>query len=513
MRFYVTLLLFLTIWTMFLLQTRSTNTSAYGGLARHVASQAARSFREAEGALMNPSRHEHEDDEAGRRVDSCQKRSLELHRQCMSLNNYLLQVKGQIVSDAGGYRDTGQSILRHEEGSSIRHAWYRKPGNISQIPDKVAALGRLLLVNIPPYLQKQITPQFPLYQFADYRLDTKAGRADLTKIISQAPPSAAISILSVLQLYVSYADALITSELMRECRSRCDWCYDAVVALAVPLNPMVVPGAKVSAAIYYAAYKRHIPVQVSCDQGRIQNNSSPIVEWTGIAGATGAHTVTGMVSVRNLDTVVRKAWQFSYRSGYPFASIQIDRAAIVYRGWRNRVFIESAPGIDNRKLILSVPGAVVSMVDDSGYVVVPGKDAPKKLNAAIIRITDDGSRDTIGGRILRVQDLPLPEVTLGTEQVGIINETELATIKSMHVMAREETFNIAYRILRYSISILKKDGLEIFGPVQVEEGGPDHLQTAIKDLRPGDRIFFDDIVVAWPDGRPVSIAPTHYLVH
>jgi hypothetical protein len=248
------------------------------------------------------------------------------------------------------------------------------------------------------------------------------------------------------------------------------------------------------------------------NSGVLRNIDGRIFEWTGRAKGPGRQHVSGTITIPRGtgDTTLR--WSFNYQSSWPYAQLQLRGANRIFRGAPNLVSVSYGKGDSSEALTLAAPGASVIATGPNTFEILIKNRRLKELNVFIIRLRNH-SADTIGGSIMKIEDLPLPLIRLAGAEGGSVSRAGILQSGRLSVYARDEDPALQFSLLRYKISIISRDSTEASRYISVS--GPDfpghaEVRDLIREAKKGDRIFFSDLRVQLPDGTVVAPAEVNY---
>jgi hypothetical protein len=160
---------------------------------------------------------------------------------------------------------------------------------------------------------------------------------------------------------------------------------------------------------------------------------------------------------------------------------------------------------------VSVPGASVFTVTPGKYAINQIRPGLKQLFTYIVW-KNGKTTDTIGGRELRVKDLPAPRATIGPSIRSVVTASDLLK-NNLYVVCPNEDLQVTYRVVSVDVSFLKKGGDDYEGPFHIsgsDYGSDPTVHEFLKQAQKGDRILFSQIAAQAPDGRLVHPEAVSY---
>ncbi len=319
------------------------------------------------------------------------------------------------------------------------------------------------------------------------------------------PTVAAVTLLAKFQNDIRNSEAAIINQLIAEA-GNIQVKFDEMAAIAVPKNSYVLAGQKVEANIMLAAYNKAVQPQVvsSGGGGRITKVENGVAIWETMAAGAGLQTVKGTVSIDLGGRVETRPYEFQYMVGSTGASIQLDKMNVMYIGVENPVTV-SAAGYSLQDVSLVIADAsVVPTAGKLGHYEVR-VEKPGERIAKIIAKTATGSTE-VGTMPIRVKFIPDPVAKIGGKSSGSMPTSSFRAQAGIAAVLDNFDFQAKYIVQSYEFSMLPKRG-DLVGPYKVAgyrlvPSGNSSMDDAIKRIKPGDKLFFDEIVAVGPDKRP-----------
>lgn len=183
----------------------------------------------------------------------------------------------------------------------------------------------------------------------------------------------------------------------------------------------------------------------------------------------------------------------TYKVAKPSTTVSATKMNVFYIGVDNPVDI-SAPGVAKDQIKPSISNGSITKKGQEWVVRV------KKAGTATIRVSADvdGSTQNMGSMEFRVKKIPDPIGKIGGKTGGVIRKAQLMASATVRAELENFDFDVKADVVGYSYSYVSK-GLLVTENIK---GGrlSDRVKNAIKGLRAGDKIYFDDIKAKLPDG-------------
>lgn len=318
------------------------------------------------------------------------------------------------------------------------------------------------------------------------------------------PTVAAVTLLAKFQNDIRNSEAAVINQLIAEA-GNIQVKFDEMAAIAVPKNSYALVGQKVEASIMLAAYNKAVQPQVvsSGGGGRITKVENGVAIWETTASGAGLQTVKGTVSIDLGGRLEQRPYEFQYMVGSTGASLQLDKMNVMYIGVPNPVTVTAA-GYSLQDVSLVMEDANITKTSDGHYEVSVDKIGAK--TAKIIAKTATGTTE-VGTMPIRVKFIPDPKAIIGKRSSGSLPISEFRAQVGIAAVLENFDFEAKYIVQSYEFSMLPKRG-DLIGPYKVtgyKLSGNSSMEDALKRAKPGDKLFFDDIVAIGPDKRKRSL--------
>ncbi|MBL7717429.1 MAG: hypothetical protein JNL72_01230 [Flavipsychrobacter sp.] len=361
---------------------------------------------------------------------------------------------------------------------------------------------------------KQVRNYLPsidtIYQEQYFRLPQWLAQhcTDTLLIRQSISPIRLVTALNVILHDLAATEYIIVRKLISEGTPIYCLTGDQYAAIAIPEIPFVFPGQKVRGSIALVGYNKSIDLSIHINKGNINKTEYGVATWKRDASPLGMNTINGTASVDIDGRIKKNPFSFSYFVAAPGISLQLNNANTCYVGVENPITV-SVPGFDAEKLSLNVKGAAVTKTSD-GHFNIFFKSVPAGDTYAYVEGTNsEGTTSIVASRLLRVKELPPPSPAIGNTQSGLISLRAFRDAEGISLL-RTDDFDMDYSFVRYSISLLRRNGREYITPVQGKGKYFSH-QPKVEALRHiahrGDRIFIEDIVVKDRSGKQLPLPP------
>ncbi len=294
-------------------------------------------------------------------------------------------------------------------------------------------------------------------------------------------------------------------------------------------NNYVLPGEKFHAKIMMGTYNKNLKNLSFTVNGQNVNVVDGMADFSAIApNAIGPKDIS--VTARFMDTVTNENGEktlkpmtitlpkpVQYFVGESQASISLDKMNVFYMGVDNPITL-SVSGIQAGN-ISPVSENCTLTKDPSGvnkYIVRPTK-AGVKAKISLVGKLPDGSSKTFGPFEYRVKNIPDPYPVIAGKRGGTACANEMRVQAAVFAKLDAFDFDVKFEVVSFDIFYTPKRGESMEGSGKgFYLSGPsaDPSVKAIMDaLKPGGKLYFDNIRVKMPDGRIRNVGSLVYVIN
>jgi gliding motility-associated protein GldM len=315
--------------------------------------------------------------------------------------------------------------------------------------------------------------------------DEKAPKSWTVYHFNMVPSIAAITILSKFQNDIKNSESMIIDELLRE----------------IGANDMnsknFTPGQQLEAKIAIGAYSTTVNPEIIVN-GATLPVVNGIATFTSQTGAVGEHKLTGSITLKkpNGETITRQINE-AYNVGASATAVSADKMNVLYIAVGNPISISIAgtPAEAVSARIDGSPGARIEKTAPGkfvAHVTTPGK-------CVIVPISGDGK--PMEGKEYRVKMIPDPIAMVGLAKSGAVKTADFKAQTGVRAVLENFEFEgVRYDVMGFRIGVDAK-GKDYVDEVANSPIFPGPAQTAIRSLKPGDRVYIENIKVKGPDGK------------
>ncbi len=325
------------------------------------------------------------------------------------------------------------------------------------------------------------------------------------------PQSAALTELTKWENFVRGAEGDMLSFLWEEI-SRNAFKFDKIKVAVIPKSNFVTSGSNFEADVFLAAYSTNgsnIPTitygsavdpATMAVSGGTKLENDQFVDGVGkvsfpVSGA-GEKTFAGTLQMKDPSGNIKTLpFSTTYNVAPPSATVSPDMMNVFYFGLPNPVSI-SVPGVAPNNISVSATGCTLSG-SNGKYSATPTQQSGKGYINVSARM-EDGTLKQMGRYEFRVKKVPTPEVKWGRTVDGSKVPASETTQPLIPYMENFD-FNIYPIITQFDFYVKSADGS--FGENGITGNQiPQKYHARMKALRPGSKVYFDNIKMTVPGG-------------
>ena len=198
-------------------------------------------------------------------------------------------------------------------------------------------------------------------------------------------------------------------------------------------------------------------------------------------------------------------YTLNYFVGQPQASISLDKMKIFYKGLDNPMTV-AASGVQLRDITVKAGPNLKITEQGKGsgkYKVYPSKNNGKSW-VQIFGKKSDGTIQNFGKIEYRLGRVPNPEAEIAGKKTGSMPANTFEAQQAVFAKLRGFPYDLKFTVISFTyVYWSKKDGLQ--RPINVKSqflnhpNGNSEVRGYMKKLRPGDRVFIEEIKAVGPD--------------
>lgn len=222
---------------------------------------------------------------------------------------------------------------------------------------------------------------------------------------------------------------------------------------------------------------------------------------TAITGQTGESTITGLIQMIGRDGAKYYPFEQTYMVAEPSATVAAMAMNVFYVGVKNPVSV-SAPGVATENIEISAPGLSFVKGKKAGeYNVTPKRATGRKGLEVVVKNKNSGTK--LGSSKFRVKRLPDPVAKVLGQKEGLISRGKLKVASRVDAVMENFDFELKVTVASFTMTVNMGGDL-----VEMRTKGNklDKKMTAmLKRVKKGSRVYFENIKVAMPGGKPRKV--------
>jgi len=299
--------------------------------------------------------------------------------------------------------------------------------------------------------------------------------------------------------------------------------FDAVTAKVVPRSTFVTAGSTFEAEVFLAAYNSTVKPTIIYGtaildtlKGEVANattlDTSSIESGIGIvripASGAGERSFAGVIQMVKPGTneFIHYPFGTKYTVSPPTASVAATKMNVFYVGLDNPVSV-SVPGFAPSQLIVTGSGPISISGSNGAYTVKASTAGTAKVNVSVK--TDDGKTINMGSQDFRLKTVPTPIIKWAGKKTGEQVPAGLGSASPLIPEMENFDFEVFSRITGFTVTYFSQ-GI----PVEKTSASnvlPPDAAAAIRGMRRGQKVYFDDIQISLPSGERRKTAATFVI--
>ncbi len=336
-----------------------------------------------------------------------------------------------------------------------------------------------------------------------------------TKLFSEIPCAATITLLTQIQNQVKNAEAVVIQTLLGGIGAT-DFKFDTVAPRVIPKSNYLISGDKYESDLFIAAFSSSdtaskVMIGDSYDSvnGKLLGNVKTLnirhgigkylVEGAGI----GTHSYAAIINVFNASTGKFKPYPVKSGGKYnieftvapPMAVVSPTKMNVLYIGVDNPIEI-SVPGFRDDQISASCSGGSLSKSGKGGWIARVTKVG--KCNISVNAKDDKGTSRSMGSKEFRIKRVPPPVPTCANLKGGNINKGLLAAQTGPAATLENFDFELKFSVVSFSVSAT----INGFEDEKLAQGGrftPEQL-SLISKVQKGKKVRIENVRAKGPDG-------------
>ncbi|AWO01721.1 hypothetical protein DLD77_08415 [Chitinophaga alhagiae] len=424
-------------------------------------------------------------------------------------HTYINSLKDEIIKASGGLDDKGEIKGKDNLDAATRIMENQKKG--PQLEEQLTQLREQLLAVINPKDRKAFEANLPL------KIETPEQKGPVKKNwtayhFNMVPSIAAITILGKFQNDIKNSESMIIDKLLKEV-SEDDFTFDKLEAFVSLNSKNFTSGQELEAKVVMGAYSSTVNPTIIINGQQVQAEAGKATYRMPV-GAIGEHTISGIVElVKPNGQKVQSPFTETYKVGASATSISADKMNVLYIGLSNPISITAA-GVPAEKIQASISGGggSISKRGPGEFSVTVGS-----TGKAVISVSAevDGKVKTLDSKEFRVKNIPDPIMKVGFSKGPAMKAADFKAQGGLRADLEDFLFDgVRYAVVSYRMGIEPRGREYVEGEANSEYWPKDAgVQSALRVLKPGDQVYFDNIKVKGPDGRVRSMQNINFKIN
>lgn len=426
---------------------------------------------------------------------------------------YIENLKSEIITASGGKDEaTGEIKGKDNLDAATRVMENQKKGPALQ--QELTRLSNALLSVINQKDRKAFAENLPL-QIREPQKKKGDGEAkkDWTAYhFNMVPTIAAITILSKFQNDIKNSEAMIIDKLLKEV-SEDDFVFDQLDAFVSLNSKNFTEGQTLTATVVMGAYSSTVNPEIVVNGTPVSASAGKGVYSIPVSGM-GEHTISGTIRLTKPNgEVINRTFTELYNVGASATSISADKMNVLYVALQNPISITAA-GVPAEKVSASISGGGGNITKTgAGEFIVTVSQTGKAVIAVTAEV--DGKMKTLGTKEFRVKNIPDPIMKVGFNKGPTMKAADFKAQGGLRAELEDFLFDgVKYAVVGYRMGIEPRGREYVEGDASSEywPNRPD-VQAAIRAIKPGDNVYFDNIKVKGPDGRVRSMQNISFKIN
>lgn len=220
-----------------------------------------------------------------------------------------------------------------------------------------------------------------------------------------------------------------------------------------------------------------------------------------ITGETGAKEITGVIQMIGKDGAKYYPFKQTYMVAEPSATVAATKMNVFYVGVPNPVSV-SAPGVASEDVEVSAPGLRFAAGKKAGEYKVTASRATGK-NGVDVVVKNKKSGVVLGKSKFRVKRLPDPVAKVLGQKEGLISKGKLKVASRVDAVMENFDFELKVSVASFTMTVNMGGDL-----VEMRTKGnklDSKMKSMLSRVKKGSRVYFENIKVKMPGGKPRKV--------
>jgi gliding motility-associated protein GldM len=443
------------------------------------------------------------------KVGPLRAKAQEVKKLSSDMFTYIETLKETIIRESGGRDEEGNIKSKDNLDAPTRVMDNQKKG--PEMEKALKDLREKFLTFVDPKLKAQFDKTLPLrVEVGKSTGDHDAGvpKTWTTYHFNMVPTIAAVTILGKFQNDVKNSESLIIDDLFRQIDAQ-NFKFDKVRPFISLNSKNLMEGQTLTAQIAVGAYSSTVNPTIVVN-GQTISASEGLGTFTMPVSGIGEKTIAGTITLPKPNGEM-ESYNFNetYNVGASTTSISADKMNVLYIGLPNPISI-SAAGVPAESVNASINVGNIRKQGAGNYIVTVANPGRAIIN---VIANVDGKSKSLGSKEFRVKMIPDPVLKVGVNKSGIMKAADFKVQGGL----RADLENFEFEGVKYDV-VSYRVGIEARGRDYVEGEAnsayfPSNVVSAVRTLRAGDQVYFDNVKVKGPDGIVRNMGNTSFKLN
>ncbi len=435
--------------------------------------------------------------------------------------DYIQGLKDKLIEEAGPYTEDGVKKFREDDLDAATRLMDERGEGKKLYADLQTYKDQLLSILKPEEFagnsvlqadvkreKEDLTHQLPLNltvpesQSGNSRTNDSA-KDWTTNYFHMTPAIAAMTILSKFQNDIKSSEA----QMVDYCHKKIGEVvvhYDQTGVIAGANSTYLMPGEKLSVYAGVGAFSSAAQPTITINGEGVKVDADGKATKDITVGGSGKQTVRVNVTYKDQNGITKTTpKEIEYTVGTPAGiAVSADKMNVLYIMGATPNPLTISGGSGSEKISATLTGGELKHVQGSSWEAFPKTPGEQTIN-----VTIDGKTTA---KKFRVKYLPDPAAFVGAKSGGSISSAEFKAIGGLITKLVNSEFEAPFKVISYKISAI--GGGIPTAQQYLNEGNrwTGNAEALVKRATPGTNVFFDEIRVVGPDGRPREITPIFF---
>ncbi|KAA2244701.1 gliding motility protein GldM [Chitinophaga agrisoli] len=442
------------------------------------------------------------------RVAPIKAKAQEVKKISSDMFQYIDGLKELIIAESGGKDEHGEIKSKDNLDAPTRVMENKKKG--MEMEAKLKELRDKFLSYVTPGKRAEFEKTLPLRVEIGKATN---GHGEVAKTwttyhFNMVPTIAAVTILGKFQNDVKNSESLVLDDLLKQIDANRIQ-FDHVRPFISLNSKNLMEGQTLTAQIAVGAYSTTVNPTIVVN-GQTITAKDGLGTFTLPVAGIGEKTIAGTISMpKGNGEIETIPFSETYNVGASTTSISADKMNVLYIGLQNPISI-SAAGVPAESVNASINVGSIRKQGAGNYMVTVANPGRAIIN---VIANVDGKTKSLGSKEFRVKMIPDPVLKVGVNKSGTMKAADFKVQGGL----RADLENFEFEGVKYDV-VSYRVGIEARGKDYVEGEAnsayfPNNVVGAVRSLRAGDQVYFDNVKVKGPDGIVRNMGNTSFKLN